>query len=1174
MDRTTQDGTGSARREGRRKPRWLVRFLAGAAALVILALVLAGALLVTLVRGPVPLPSSLADRIEAALSVEIAPYRITFADLSLALDPRTRRPNLEARGVRVEAADGRPIAFVGKTVVQVDPAALVAGRIRFSAVSLTRGVARVRRDEEGRFEVTLGLGKVPHEEIAGEGKADGNSASDNRTAGDAAEIEAAAFDLVAMFDNFITRPVFAPAFRLDLREITLLIDDRTTGRRWRLEKGLASLERKEGRLTAELRASLAEGRFGPAHGRFTLSHEIGSDALELAVRLDNIATRDIADQLPPLDWLRVVDAPSLGALTLGFDRRRGLTRLEAALEIGRLEAAGGAADAPVPEGTGVSGGREGASPADPQDPTAAADAGPDKAGETLSRRLRPLLTRGKIYLAYDPAEARFRFDEIRLAGPLGSIDLEGHAYPTERVDGRPGGLIAQLTVKQGRLAGPPFLAEPQEIRGGTLDLRLRTRPAAELDIGQFVLDTRSERFVVSGRMVRQPDGLHGEIGVMLDAIAHDRLLALWPLDLVPRTRTWFARNVHGGLLRNVVAGLSLRGPLPPRTAASFDLEDVRLRFIRTFPLLEKARGFGELADQKLTLAMLAGEVPVPDKGVIDVADTVFTIPDITEKPASAEVALTARGPLPALLDLLDHPPFRFLAKGGVPGDIAEGRFVAGGRIGFPLLEFIPTGEISLDLSGRIADFRSTRLMAGHVVTAPQLAARVDGGGVIISGEGLIDGKVAIGGSWRQRFGKAHVGRSRFEGRVALSPAFLDVFGIALPEGTVAGRSWADLAIDLARGQAPHYLLESGLRGLSLAIPPLGWRKGVGTDGRFLAEGRFGKAPSVDRLVLEAPGLRARGHVTLAEGGGFRVAEFDSFARGDWLSGRLRIGAADRDGVVPISLEKGRLDLRRASFGGGGGKGGARIRFGLERVTVSAGIAITGVDGVITTRGGLSGRFTGRVAGKAPIAGTLAPDPRRSGTAARITASDAGAVLAAAGVFANGRGGRLDLVLRPGERPGVYDGHLGIRGIRVVKAPALAELLSAISVVGALEQLSGEGLLFNEVEGRFRIEPDKVVVRQGSAVSASLGITLEGIYRLAERTLDMRGVVTPVYILNGLFEQTRLFGGLLGRKKGEGVFGFTYRLQGSVDAPKVSVNPLSALAPGFLRDIFRSPLPSR
>jgi len=44
------------------------------------------------------------------------------------------------------------------------------------------------------------------------------------------------------------------------------------------------------------------------------------------------------------------------------------------------------------------------------------------------------------------------------------------------------------------------------------------------------------------------------------------------------------------------------------------------------------------------------------------------------------------------------------------------------------------------------------------------------------------------------------------------------------------------------------------------------------------------------------------------------------------------------------------------------------------------------------------------------------------------------------------------------------------------------------------------------------------------------------------------------------------------KKGEGLFGVTYTLQGDIDAPKVSTNPLSVLAPGILRRLFEGTAP--
>ncbi|MFZ1339426.1 MAG: hypothetical protein WAS26_10295, partial [Paracoccaceae bacterium] len=85
-----------------------------------------------------------------------------------------------------------------------------------------------------------------------------------------------------------------------------------------------------------------------------------------------------------------------------------------------------------------------------------------------------------------------------------------------------------------------------------------------------------------------------------------------------------------------------------------------------------------------------------------------------------------------------------------------------------------------------------------------------------------------------------------------------------------------------------------------------------------------------------------------------------------------------------------------------------------------------------------------------------------------------------------------------------------------------------------------------------------------AVGVSLGISFEGAYSSASGRLDMQGVISPIYILNGI--------GQIFARKGEGLFGFNYRLTGPAENPSVSVNPLSILTPGMFREIFRRPAP--
>jgi hypothetical protein len=47
----------------------------------------------------------------------------------------------------------------------------------------------------------------------------------------------------------------------------------------------------------------------------------------------------------------------------------------------------------------------------------------------------------------------------------------------------------------------------------------------------------------------------------------------------------------------------------------------------------------------------------------------------------------------------------------------------------------------------------------------------------------------------------------------------------------------------------------------------------------------------------------------------------------------------------------------------------------------------------------------------------------------------------------------------------------------------------------------------------------------------------------------------------------LIGDLLQGGKGEGVFAATYSAKGSLQQPDITVNPIAALAPGFLRGLF-------
>jgi hypothetical protein len=204
-----------------------------------------------------------------------------------------------------------------------------------------------------------------------------------------------------------------------------------------------------------------------------------------------------------------------------------------------------------------------------------------------------------------------------------------------------------------------------------------------------------------------------------------------------------------------------------------------------------------------------------------------------------------------------------------------------------------------------------------------------------------------------------------------------------------------------------------------------------------------------------------------------------------------------------------------------------------------------------------------VNGAAPIRGTLVPIDGRS--AVRIVSNDAGSLLRATGLLRNAYDGDMQLTLIPAGVEGSYNGTLVGSGLRVRDAPALASLLDAISVVGLLNQMRGQGLLFSDVDAKFRLTPNQVILNQSSATGPGLGISMDGIYASASRSMDFQGVISPFYLLNGI-------GSVLTRP-GEGLIGFNFNLRGPVDNPQVLVNPLSALTPGMFRDIFRRTPPT-
>ena len=131
---------------------------------------------------------------------------------------------------------------------------------------------------------------------------------------------------------------------------------------------------------------------------------------------------------------------------------------------------------------------------------------------------------------------------------------------------------------------------------------------------------------------------------------------------------------------------------------------------------------------------------------------------------------------------------------------------------------------------------------------------------------------------------------------------------------------------------------------------------------------------------------------------------------------------------------------------------------------------------------------------------------------------------------------------------------------------MARILALPSFTGLVSTLSGDGLPFSTLRGDFAYSGSRMAIKNLLAFGESLGITANGWVDTERDRLELEGTVAPAYALNSLLGNIPIVGQLLGGGS-QGLFAANYRLSGSSDNPDVSVNPLSVLTPGILRQLF-------
>jgi len=184
--------------------------------------------------------------------------------------------------------------------------------------------------------------------------------------------------------------------------------------------------------------------------------------------------------------------------------------------------------------------------------------------------------------------------------------------------------------------------------------------------------------------------------------------------------------------------------------------------------------------------------------------------------------------------------------------------------------------------------------------------------------------------------------------------------------------------------------------------------------------------------------------------------------------------------------------------------------------------------------------------------------------------DLGSALSLFDITDNIVGGRVVVTSQISDAAGkrVVRGHIEGEDYSLVRAPVLARILSLPSFSGAGSMLSGSGIPFSTLRGDFAYSSNHLVLENLLGYGGAIGGTANGTVDLGRDRLDLQGTIVPAYALNSIIGNIPLIGSLLLGGEGQGLFAANYRVTGSAGDPQISVNPLSALAPGFLRRLFQ------
>jgi AsmA-like C-terminal region len=1138
------------------KPRaaWaLLPFLAKAiGALVLTAVVGLGLLYVRLLYGPMVV-NFLVQPIERAIADELNGPRVRIESVALSLNDKGLF-QFELKNLRVSDAGGETLVTAPSVAVSLSRRAMLRARIAVESLDLISARLVLFYADDG----TLALKFSP---APTEGGAPGSQPPPWRPSVPSAPPAAppddgdgtlGRIDLVKVLSEASARArrgENAGAFlrEIGLRSTTVIIDNGGRKTTWHVPELDVDLDHRRTRSSVAGRAKI-ESAAGPWELTFRSYQHINNQALNLSLSVQGLVPRELAPAFPHLSVLEGFDLPVSG------EARLELSSVGQVLG-GNIVIEAAAGNLALP----------------------GASAGTMRIGS------------GRVELTYDAAARSFKI------GPSSSVTWG---------DGRVQFAGTIVHAAQGA-DGPRWTFEVKSTQGALGADGQATLPIDQLtatgyfapEHGRIVLD----RFLVraggteisaQGEMADAGGGMRTRLEAKIGAMPVSLLKTLWPAWLAPESRNWVSTRLTGGDLQGgtfkLVRGIepANRGwmPVSDGDRMTFTLEGANLEFalLDDLPPLRLARALLRIEGPIVELSAPEASVAVADGRKFALRGT-FSV-DLSQPLAQRKgtLALKGQGPLSLAIELLDRQAPHVLKNSGLALGGSDGKVDGSLNITLPLVPQMGFNDAAVEGRLRVSDARIRQAFGTHDVQGINVSVDLSASAIEAKGKFLV-GNVPATVSWQYVYGAAPDKQPPLRIAAVLYENERTELGMDVNE-LVRGEVAAEITVvQDARGER-HIHVRADLTNAELTLDSLAWNKPVGERGVFEFDVVKGTKYPVEmhNVRLDAENVAIAGW--MGAGPDFRVKEyrFPQFSL-NVVSNFEANGKLRADNVWEITAKGATYDGRdlfRSFFNpapekAGKNRPGIDLRAEFDTVLGFHGTSLRAVRVLMQKRGGrmtqLDARGTmvdarGKVAGGKQLEAALRPPESGRPRLLVATANDAGLAFKLVGFLPHAVGGEMNLEVNLDgkgaiERTGKLQAtQFHLLGDEVPPDPFQEPGTRRRTGVREMVRFNILQLPFASGQGQFMLKDARL---EGPVFSA----TGTGKIDFRTKRVQVTGTFTPVAGVNQMFRDIPLLGELLSGPKGEGMFAWNFALQGGLQNPQITFNPLSGIAPGFTRDFF-------